>query len=114
MMKSSRPEEYRYIEENIIRDERKIFRLRKLKKNPKKHDATIEGITNLFWLKKENKAIKCRILRSIRNLFEHEDYYKPVRIGNFWSNSYIECKSKGDWKTLSVKKYLNKIRTYFK
>ena len=84
--------------ENIIRDVRKIFRLRKLKKKTKKkkHDATIEGITNIFRLKKENKAIKCRILRSIRNLFEHEDYYKPVRVGNFWSNSYIECKSKGD------------------
>ena len=35
-------------------------------------------------------------------------------VNNFWSNSYIEYKSKGDRKTLSVKKYLNKIRPYLK
>ena len=30
-------------------------------------------------MKKENKAIKNRIIRDIRNLFEYEeDYYKPV------------------------------------
>ena len=28
---------------------------------------------NLFRLEKENKAIKYRILRHIRNLFKHED-----------------------------------------
>ena len=40
-----------------------------------------------------------------RNLFEYEeeDYYKPVRVGNFWSNNCIEYKCKGDIKTLSVK-----------
>ena len=39
-------------------------------------------------------------------MFEHEeeDYYKPVRVGNFWSNNYIEYKSTGDRKALSVKK----------
>ena len=43
-------------------------------------------------MKKENKAIKDRIIRDIRNLFEHEeqDYYTPVRVGNFSSNNYIE------------------------
>ena len=32
------------------------------------------------------------ITRDIRNLFEHEeeDYYKPVRAGNSFSNNYIE------------------------
>ena len=36
-----------------------------------------------------------------------ENYYKPVRVGNFWSNNYIEYKSNGDKnKTLSVKEYL--------
>ena len=72
--------------------------------------------THLFRLKKENKAIKDRITRDIRNIFEHEedDYYKHVRVGNFRSNSYIEYKSKDDRKTLSVKKYLNKIRPYLK
>ena len=52
------------------------------------------------------------MLRNIRNIFKHEkaDYYKPVRINNFRNNNYIEYKTKGDRKTLSVKKYLHKIR----
>ena len=42
---------------------------------------------NLLRLEKENKAIKYRILRDIRNLFKHEEenYHKSVRTGNFWS-----------------------------
>ena len=63
--------------------------------------------------------VKDRALRVIRNLFQHEkeqeNYYKPKRVNNFWSNNYIEYKSKGDRnKTLSVKKHLNKIRPYLK
>ena len=69
-------------------------------------------------LKKENKKNKDGILRDIRNLFKHkgeENYYKPVRISIFWSNNFIEYETNGDRnKTLSVKKYLNKIRPYFK
>ena len=46
---------------------------------------------------------------------EEEDYYKPVRIGNFWSNNYTEYKSNGDRnKTLSVEEYLDNIRPYLK
>ena len=54
--------------------------------------------------------MKYRIFRNITNLleYEEEDYYKPIIVGNFWSNSYIEYKSKGDPKTLSGKKYLSK------
>ena len=59
------------------------------------------------------------MLRDIKNLFEHEEevenYYKPVRVSNFWSNNYIEYESKGDRnKTLPVEEYLNKIRPYLK
>ena len=53
----------------------------------------IKDTRNLFRLKKENKAIKDRIIRDIKNRLEHdeeEDCYKPVRVGNFWSNNYIE------------------------
>ena len=48
--------------------------------------------------KKENEAIKERVIRDIRNLFENEgeDYYKPVQVGNFWSNNYIEYGSNDD------------------
>ena len=44
----------------------------------------IKKISNLFFkLNKENKAIKDRIIRDIRNLFEQEAYYyKQVRVGN--------------------------------
>ena len=73
-------------------------------------------IRSLFRLEKENKEIKNRVIRDIRNLFEHkeeENCYKPVRVGNFWRNNYIEQKSNGDKnKTLLFKKYIAKIRTY--
>ena len=83
------------------------------------NDAAIKGIRIFFRLKKENKANKDKIIRHIKNLLEHdqkqENYHKPVRVGNFWSNNYIKYKSNGDRnKTLSVEEYLNKIRPYLK
>ena len=75
----------------------------------------MKDIRSLLRLKNENKAIKDRINWDIKNLFEHkEDYYKPLRAGNFWSNNYIKYKSKGNRKTLSVKQYLNNVRPYWK
>ena len=59
------------------------------------------------------RYIKGIILRDIKNLFENEEeehYYKPVRVCNFWSNSYIEYESNGDrnkkhyqWKNILIK-----------
>ena len=51
-----------------------------------------EDIRNLFRWDKETKVIKHRILRDIKNLFEHEEenYYRPVTVSNFWRNNYIE------------------------
>ena len=73
---------------------------------------------NLFRLKKENGAIKDRKIRDIRNHFEHEekeDYCKPVRVGSFWSNNYIEYESNGDRnKTLSLKEFLDDVKPYLK
>ena len=104
MIQSSRLEEDENIKnvENIIKDVQNFFRLNKLGKET--NDAVIKGIRNLFRQEKENKTIKGRIIRDIRNIFVHEeeDYYNTVRIGDFLSNSYIEYKSKGDRKTLSV------------
>ena len=52
---------------------------------------------------------------NILNLFEEEDFYKPVRESNFLSNNYTEYESNGDRnKTLSIEEYLNKIRKCFK
>ena len=99
-------------------------------KNPRaEKDKIIKDIRNLFKLKKElnytaikekeTKTIKDRILRDIKNLFEWEEekenYNKPIRLNNFWSNNYIEYESNGDRnKTLSVEEYLNEIRSYLK
>ena len=56
-------------EENIIKDIRNLFILRK--------------DTRKLRQEKETKVIKDRILRDIRNTFEHEkakeNYYKPVK-----------------------------------
>ena len=88
-------------------------------------------ISEIF-LEKQIKAIKDKILTDIKNLLEHEkeeqNYYRPVRVSNFWSNNYIDNKSNSDRndkvssdssskesnsdKTLSVKEYLNKISPY--
>ena len=80
-------------------------------------NTTIKDIKNFFTLKKENEEIKDRIIRDDRNLLEHEEekYYKQVRVGNFWSNNYIEYESNGDRnKTIPAKEYLNKIRPCLK
>ena len=75
----------------------------------------IKRIRNLFQLKKENEAIKDRIIRDISTLFEQKekDYYEPIKVGNFWNKNYIECQSGDDKnKKLSVKEYLDKIKPY--
>ena len=59
-------------------------------------DSIFKNIRNLFKSKKrkqnyyrENNQER---LGDITNLFEQykEACYKPVRVGNFWSNNYIE------------------------
>ena len=78
-MENPRPEE-----EKIIKDIRNLFRLKK-----ELNYTVIKDILNRFRLEKETNRIKDRILRDIKNRFEHEieHYYKPV---SFWSNNYIE------------------------
>ena len=73
-------------------------------------------IGNLFRLEKETKANKDRILRDIKKLFKHqedeENYYEPVRVSNFWNNSYIKYESNGDRNKQTVPEFLNKVRPY--
>ena len=94
--------------ENIIKDIRNHFRLKK-----DQNYTAIKDKQNLFKLEKETKAIKDSILGDIKNLFEYEKEeanYKQVNITNFWSNNYIEYKSNGDRnKTLSVENILIKL-----
>ena len=57
------------------------------------NESPIKKISNPFRLKKEKNPIKDRVIRGIRNLFEHEEeenYYKPAGVANCWSNSYTE------------------------
>ena len=74
----------------------------------------IKSIRNLFKRKKENETIKDKLIRDIRTLFNQEDdYYKPIRVGNFWNSNYIEYESSGDRnQNLSVKEDLDKIKPY--
>ena len=45
-------------------------------------------------MEKETESVKEKVIRDIRNLFEQEkDYCKHVRVGNFWSNNYVEYES---------------------
>ena len=55
-------------EENIIKDIRNFLRLKK-----QLNYTAINDIRNLFRPGKETKAVKDRILRDIKNLFEHEE-----------------------------------------
>ena len=69
-------------EENIIKDTRNLFRLKK-----EQNYAAVKDIRNLFRLHKEIKEIKDKVLRNIKNLLkyekEEENYYKQVRVNNF-------------------------------
>ena len=88
---------------------------RKLKLQKYSEDTIIEDKRSLFRLKKENAAIKDRIIRDSKILFDKEDYYKPVRRDNFWNSNCIKLESTGDRnKSLSIKEYLDFIKPYLK
>ena len=84
------------IEENMIKDVRNPFKQKKKEID----DNAIKDVNILFRLEKENEAIKNKITRDIRNLFEleykKENYYKQIRAGNFWSNNYIKYENNND------------------
>ena len=52
------------------------------------------------------------MIRDIKNLFElgNSDYYKPVRVGNFYGKNYIEYESNGNRENLSNEVYFQKIK----
>ena len=88
---------------------RNLYDLGKKPRNWKYKNKIIRNIRNLFNLKKENEAIKDKIMRDFKTLFEQEeDFYKPVRVGNFWSYNYIEYGSNGNRnKNWKIKEYLD-------
>ena len=54
-------------EENIIKDKRNLFRLKK-----EQNCTAVKDIRNFFRLKKEIKGIKDIVPRNTKNLFEYE------------------------------------------
>ena len=71
----------------------------------------------LVW-KKKMKPPNTIIIRNITNLFEHEeDYYKPVSVGDLWSNNHSNVKvmlirkQKPLITPYTIEGYLNKIIT---
>ena len=58
MIKGLRLEKAKMVKQNIIKDVRNLFRIRK-----EIDGATIKDISNLFRLTKENEAIKDRVIR---------------------------------------------------
>ena len=83
---------------NVYQSEKKLRRLKK----------QLEG--KIF------RVIEDRIIIDIKNLFEQEeDYYKPIRVGDFYSNNYIKYESNGNRnQTLLIKEYLDGIKPYLK
>ena len=72
---------------------------------------------NIFRLEKENEAIKDKVIRDIRNLFQQENGYYIIRVGKkiLWNKTYIKYESNHDRnKNLSVKKYLNEMKPYLR
>ena len=66
-------------------------------------EKIIKDIKKVFRLKKEIKGIKDIVFRNIKNLFgfkkEEKNYYKPVRVKNVWSNIILNTK------VMVIKKY---------
>ena len=62
---------------------------------------------------KRQKKYK-KIIIQKKYLFKpKKDSYKRIRIGNAFSSNYIEYKSNGDKdKTLSIKDYIDEIKSY--
>ena len=75
-----------------------------------KEENTIKDIINLFRQENKTKAIKDKILRDIKNLFEHrkEEYF--YKVSSFWGNNYIRYEGIIDRnKSSSVEEYLIKL-----
>ena len=73
-----------------------VWRLKEAEKTKNQKKQSEENII---------KAINNTTIRDIKNLYEQEeDYYKPVRTGSFYCNSYIDYESERDInKTLLIK-----------
>ena len=73
-----------YSQQTVYSKASKLKTASKLKPQKQSEDNIIKNIRNLFKLKKEIEAIKDRIISDIKILFEQQkDYHKPVRVDIF-------------------------------
>ena len=91
-------------------------KLRKKQKTKEKFEENIiKSIRNIFIPKKGKKEVKDRKNRVITILEQEDDYYKTKRVSNFQNNDYIEHESSDNRnKTLSLKRYLEKIKPFLR
>ena len=99
----------------------KIKEIRKdLYRIENKKTLSPQKIEKIFKLKKyhDYDNIEYKGIRDVKNLFDlstNKDYYKLIKTNDAFNSNYIEYESKGDKnKTLSVKEYLNMIRSYLR
>ena len=81
---------YHWKTNKIVCESEKKRSMSRTEKEPKYN--LIKNIKKVFKLKRENKAIKGKIILILETFLEleNEDYYKPIRAANFHSNNYIE------------------------
>ena len=84
-----------------------------------KHKQNLRGSELFKNQKREEEKITLskiktnRLRKEIDNSTTKDEYYKPNRNNNFWTNNYIECKSNNDKNMIvPVKEYLNEITSY--
>ena len=98
----------------------KIMGLFKTKTTKCYYKATHVNVYKSGKKRKKIKEIEDNIIKDITYHFEsekeeEENYYQPVKNGNFYGNNYIKYESNDDRsKTLSIKEYLEKIKPYLK
>ena len=97
-----------------IENEKNLFapKIEEIKKNPLKLENYLYK-PNMYY---DYHDIEYKDIRNVRSLFDlsiDEDYYKPIITNGAFNNNYVQYESMEDKdKNLSVKEYIDVIRTY--
>ena len=97
-----------------IENEKNLFapKIKEIKKNPLKLENYLYK-PNMYY---DYHDIEYKDIRNVRSLFDlsiDEDYYKPIITNGAFNNNYVQYESMEDKdKNLSVKEYIDVIRTY--
>ena len=97
-----------------IENEKNLFapKIEEIKKNPLKLENYLYK-PNMYY---DYHDIEYKDIRNVRSLFDlsiDEDYYKTIITNGAFNNNYVQYESMEDKdKNLSVKEYIDVIRTY--